>query len=203
MPLSFVPVFASTIPSRYLGTDVPTTSDPRILGMLGSLQHGESSGDLGTLHGVCAQDSCVSGFMWMSLIHLDLSFVPGDKYGSIFIFLYNHCHLDQHHLLKVLSFFHCVLFWLLCQRSNDHKCVTLFWDLQFYSIGQPVSEPTPCSLYHWCSIVKIKFRYADFPGNAFIFKNCFCISGSLLFHTKLRTSLYMSVKNCVEIFMNL
>jgi hypothetical protein len=29
---------------------------------------------------------CVSGFMLRSLIHLDLSFVQGDKYGSIFIF---------------------------------------------------------------------------------------------------------------------
>ena len=28
----------------------------------------------------------VSGFMLRSLIHLDLSFVHGDRYGSIFIF---------------------------------------------------------------------------------------------------------------------
>jgi hypothetical protein len=30
----------------------------------------------------------VSGFMLRSLIHLDLNFVQGDKYGSIFIFLH-------------------------------------------------------------------------------------------------------------------
>ena len=30
----------------------------------------------------------VSSFMWISLIHLDLSFVQGDTYGSIFIFLH-------------------------------------------------------------------------------------------------------------------
>jgi hypothetical protein len=29
----------------------------------------------------------VSGFMLGFLIHLDLSFVQGDKYGSVFIFL--------------------------------------------------------------------------------------------------------------------
>jgi hypothetical protein len=50
----------------------------------------------------------VSGFMLRSLIHLDLSFVHGDKYGSIFIFLHIDCQLDQHHLLKMLSFFHCI-----------------------------------------------------------------------------------------------
>ena len=30
----------------------------------------------------------VAGFMLRSLIHLDLSFMHGDRYGSIFIFLY-------------------------------------------------------------------------------------------------------------------
>jgi hypothetical protein len=44
-----------------------------------------------------------SGFMWRSLIYLDLSFVQGDKNVSIRILLHaNH----QHHLLKMLSFFH-------------------------------------------------------------------------------------------------
>jgi len=33
----------------------------------------------------------VSGFMLRSLIHLDLSFVQGDEYRSIFIFLYTDC----------------------------------------------------------------------------------------------------------------
>jgi hypothetical protein len=46
-----------------------------------------------------------SGFMLSSLIHLALSFVQGDKYGTIFFFL----HTDQHHLLKMLSFFHCIV----------------------------------------------------------------------------------------------
>jgi len=50
----------------------------------------------------------VSGFMSRSFIHLDLSFVQGDKYGSIFIFLHTEYHLDQCHLLKMLSFFHCI-----------------------------------------------------------------------------------------------
>jgi hypothetical protein len=48
----------------------------------------------------------VSGFMWRSLIHLDLSFVQGDKNGSICILLHADHQLNQHHLLKMLSFFH-------------------------------------------------------------------------------------------------
>jgi hypothetical protein len=47
----------------------------------------------------------VSGFMLRSLIHLHLSFVQGDKYGSIFIFLHTDCQLNDHHLLKMLFFF--------------------------------------------------------------------------------------------------
>jgi hypothetical protein len=48
----------------------------------------------------------VSAFMWSSLIHLDLTLVQGDKYGSIRILLHDNHQLCQHHLLKMLSFFH-------------------------------------------------------------------------------------------------
>lgn len=41
---------------------------------------------------------------WNSLIYLDLSFVLGDKYGSIYILLHSDIQLDQHYLLKILSF---------------------------------------------------------------------------------------------------
>jgi hypothetical protein len=50
----------------------------------------------------------VSGFMLRSLIYLDLNFVQDDKSGSIFIFLHTDSQLDQHHLLTILSFFHCI-----------------------------------------------------------------------------------------------
>jgi hypothetical protein len=42
--------------------------------------------------------------MLMSLIHLELTFVQGDKYGCICIFLDADNQLDRHHLLKMLSF---------------------------------------------------------------------------------------------------
>ena len=48
----------------------------------------------------------VSGFMWSSLIHLDLALVQGDRNGSIHILLHDNRQLCQHQLLKMLSFFH-------------------------------------------------------------------------------------------------
>jgi hypothetical protein len=48
----------------------------------------------------------VSGFILGSLIHLDLSFVQGDKYESIFICLHTNSQLNPQHLLKMLSLFH-------------------------------------------------------------------------------------------------
>ena len=48
----------------------------------------------------------VSGFMWSSLIHLDLTLVQGDRNGSIHILLHDNHQLWQHHMLKMLSSFH-------------------------------------------------------------------------------------------------
>jgi hypothetical protein len=48
----------------------------------------------------------VSGFMRKSLIHLDLSFVQEEKNGLIHILLRDSGQFSQHHLLKMLSFFH-------------------------------------------------------------------------------------------------
>jgi hypothetical protein len=47
----------------------------------------------------------VSGFMWSSLIHLDLRVVQGDKNGSIPILLHDNHQLSQNHLLNMQSFF--------------------------------------------------------------------------------------------------
>ena len=51
----------------------------------------------------------ISGFILRSLIHMDLTFVPGNRYGSICILLHVDIQLDQHNLLKVISFFHQML----------------------------------------------------------------------------------------------
>jgi hypothetical protein len=52
-----------------------------------------------------------------SLIHLDLSFVQGDKYESVYILLHTDIQFDQHHLLKTL-FFSIVYFWFLYEKLD-------------------------------------------------------------------------------------
>jgi hypothetical protein len=52
----------------------------------------------------------LSDFMLRSLIHLNVSFVQGDNYESMFIFLHINSQLDHHHLLKLLSFFPLYMF---------------------------------------------------------------------------------------------
>jgi hypothetical protein len=52
----------------------------------------------------------VPGFMRSSLIHLNLTLVQGDGNGSICILLHDNHLLCQHHLLKMLSFIHWMVF---------------------------------------------------------------------------------------------
>jgi hypothetical protein len=51
----------------------------------------------------------VSGFMLRSLIYLDMNFMQGDGYRSICTLLHVNSQLDQYHLLKMLSFFYCII----------------------------------------------------------------------------------------------
>ena len=64
----------------------------------------------------------VAGFMLRSLIHLDLSFVHGDRYGSIFILLHVDIQLCQHHLLNMLSFFYFIFFASLSKVRCSKVC---------------------------------------------------------------------------------
>jgi hypothetical protein len=85
----------------------------------------------------------VSGFMWRSLVHLDLSFVQGDKNGSIHNLLHDNCQLCQHHLLKMLSFFPLDVFSSLVKDQVTIGVWVHFW--VFNSI--PLS--TYLSLYQY------------------------------------------------------
>ena len=84
----------------------------------------------------------VVGFMLRSLIHLDLSFVHGDRYGFIFILLYVDIHVWQHHLLNMLSF--SILYCFLpCQRSMFvgvwiDICVFYLVPLALLSVFMPI-----------------------------------------------------------------
>jgi hypothetical protein len=87
--------------------------------------------------------------MWSSLIHLDLTLVQGDKNGSIFIL-----QLCQHHLLKILSFFHWMILAPLSKIKWPWLCGFIS-GIQFYSIGLLVCCSTSTMLFLsqlFCSI---------------------------------------------------
>ena len=64
----------------------------------------------------------VTGVMVRYLIHLDLSFTHEDKYGSICILLHFDFQLFQHHLLKMLSFSHCIILASLSKLRCSYIC---------------------------------------------------------------------------------
>ena len=75
----------------------------------------------------------VSGLTFKSLIHFDLISVHGVRYWSNLIFLHVTVQFSLHHLLKRLSFLHCMLFFALCCRLIVYGWVGLFLDSQFCS----------------------------------------------------------------------
>lgn len=50
----------------------------------------------------------VSGLILRYLIHLESSFVKGNKYSSVCILFYTAIKFVQHHLWNIFSFAHCV-----------------------------------------------------------------------------------------------
>ena len=67
----------------------------------------------------------VSGPTFRSWIHFECIFVYGERRWLSFTLLHVAVQFPHHHLLKRLSFPHCIFF-LLCCRLIDHVCVGLF-----------------------------------------------------------------------------
>ena len=82
--------------------------------------------------------------MLRSLVHLYLSFVQGDKYGSICILLHADIQLDQHQLFKMLSF-SIVWFWLVKYQVSMSVSVYFWVFNSIQLIKMSVSVPKPCS----------------------------------------------------------
>ena len=86
-----------------------------------------------------------SGLMLKSLFHF--IFVYSVRECSNFILLHIAVQFSQHHLLKRLSFLHCV-FLLFCHRLIDYRCVGLSQDFLPCSIDLCVSV---CFLICFCA----------------------------------------------------
>ena len=116
----------------------------------------------------------VVGFMLRSLIHLDLSFVHGDRYGSIFFLLHVDIQLWQHHLLNMLSFFYLIFFASLSNIRCLKMCGLIIWvfclvPLVLLSVLMPVPGCFLCC----SSVVAFEVRDCDASRSSFIAQDCF------------------------------
>ena len=137
-----------------------------------------------------------SGFMWRSLIQVDLSFVQRDKIGSIWILLHLDCQLE---FVENFVFFPlCDL--TLCQRSSDHRYVGLFLGLQFYSIGLPVCNSLLLCSIEWGQGWGFPQKFWHIKLRIFFAILFFFF---FAFQMKLRIDLSISVKSCVWILMGI
>jgi hypothetical protein len=139
----------------------------------------------------------ISGFMWRSLIHLDLSFVQEDKNGSICIFLHVDRQLTQHYLLKMLSFLHWKPFSSFVKDQVSIGVWVHFWVFSFIPlIYLSVTVPIPCRFYQYCSVVQLEVWNGDsIPEVLLLLRIVFTILGFLLFQMNLRIALSNYMKN--------
>jgi hypothetical protein len=79
----------------------------------------------------------ISGLIFRSLIHFELIFSQGERQRSNFSLLHVNIQFSQQHLLKRLSFLHCV-FWVPLSKSVGYSCIGLCLGLLFWSICLPV-----------------------------------------------------------------
>ena len=132
---------------------------------------------------------------------MHLSFIQGDKNGSILIHLHDNCQLCQHHLLKMLSFFHSTVLAPLSKIKYPLiGCRIGIW-VHFWIFSSipliylSVTIQVPCNFYHNCSVVQLEVRHGDFPRGSFIVEKSFCYPRFLLLQMNLQISLSNSVKN--------
>jgi hypothetical protein len=96
-------------------------------------------------------------------------------------------------------------FWLLCKR-NQVSINVWFYFCVFDSIpliNVSVSVPICCSLYHYCSVVKLEVRDVDSPTVLLLLRSIFTILGFWPFQMNLRIALPLSLKNYVGILMGI
>jgi hypothetical protein len=120
---------------------------------------------------------CFSGFMWSSLIHLDLSFVQGDENGSIHILLHDNRQLWPAPFVENAVFFPLDGFSSLVKAQVTigvwvHFLVFNSIPLIYLSVS--VDLPVPCSFYHNCSVVQLEVRHGDSTRGSFILEKSFC-----------------------------
>ena len=115
----------------------------------------------------------VVSFMLRSLIHLDLIFVHGDRYGTVFIFLHVDIQLCQHHLLSMLSFFP---FDVFCFFVKNQMFEGVWINIRvFYSVPLvllSVFMPKSGCFQYCSSVVEFEVMDCDASRSSFIVQDC-------------------------------
>ena len=140
----------------------------------------------------------VFAFTLMSLIHLDLSFVQGDRYYPPCILLHAGIQLDHHQLLKMLSFFLLYDFHFLVKNILSIGVWIYVWVLDSTPlINQSVSVTILCSYYN-CSVVQLQVSNGYSSGRAIIVQECFGCPGFSVFQYEVENCSLKIYKNCIE-----
>ena len=128
----------------------------------------------------------VSGLMFRSLIHFQFTFVYGVRKCSSFILLQVVDQFSQHHLLKRLSFLHCIFF---ASFVKDKVSIGAWvYLLAFYFVPLiyiSVFVPVPYCLDDCGFVVEPEVRQVDSSGSILLSQDCFGYSRFFVFPYKL------------------
>lgn len=99
----------------------------------------------------------VSFLLYKSLLHLELSFVQGGKYGFIWILTQAFICFDQHFVEDAVFFIQCIYVYVLpfYWKSNVHKTLDLFIGVYFRLTDQHV-----CFMQTSCFLIETRIQIA-------------------------------------------
>ena len=128
----------------------------------------------------------VSVLTFRSLIYFEFTFVYGVRECSSFILLQVVDQFSQHHLLKRLSFFHCIFLPPLSMIRCPQLCgfisgLSILFHLFYISVFMPV----PYCLDECSFVVQSEGRQVDSSFSTLLSQNCFGYSRVLVFPHKL------------------
>ena len=123
----------------------------------------------------------VSGFMLRSLIHLDLSFVHGDRYGFIFILPHVDIQLCQHYMLNMLFFPFDIFYFFIKYRMFKDVWIDIRVLCSVPLVLLSVLMPIPGCVQYCNSVAEYKVRDCDASRNSFIPQDCFGSPGIFAF----------------------
>ena len=128
----------------------------------------------------------VSGLTFGSLIHFEFIFLYGVRKWSSFSLLQVIDQFSQHHLLKKLSFLHCIFLPPLSKVRCPQLCGLYLWAFCFVPLMYiSVFVPVPYCLDDCGFVVEPEVRQVDSSSSIILSQDCFGYSRFFAFPYKL------------------